>query len=287
MERSAPEPRSPGRTAALALSALACFAANSLLARAALGRGLADAGTYTLVRVASGAAVLVLLARARGGRRGSGSWSSAAALLAYALPFSLAYLRIPTGTGALLLFAAVQVTMVGVGVAQGARPGRLQWAGLALALLGLAALTRPGVEGTDPAGAALMIVAGAAWGVYSLRGRTAQDPLATTADNFARSAALAAPVGLALLAAGELRATAPGLALAAVSGGLASGVGYSLWYAVVPALGATRSAAIQLAVPVLAALGAVALLGEPLTARIAASGAAILAGVALTLRPAR
>jgi drug/metabolite transporter (DMT)-like permease len=207
VERSAPSPRSPAATAALALAALACFAANSLLARAALGRGLADAGTYTLVRLASGAAALVVLARARGGRRGAGSWTSAAALLAYAWPFSLAYLRIPTGTGALLLFAAVQVTMIGIGVAQGARPGRLQWTGLALALAGLAALTRPGVEGADPAGAALMIVAGAAWGVYSLRGRTARDPLATTADNFVRTAALAAPFGLALLALGEVRAS--------------------------------------------------------------------------------
>lgn len=279
--------RDPFATSALTAGALLCFAANSLLARAALGRGLADASSYTLVRLASGAGLLVVVARARGGRRGGGSWASAAALVAYAFPFSLAYLAIPTGTGALLLFAAVQATMIGGGVAQGARPSQLQWLGLAVALGGLVALTRPGAGGVDPAGAALMVLAGAAWGVYSLRGRGATDPLATTADNFARGVVLALPLGAAALLLGGARATPAGVALAAASGALASAGGYSLWYAVVPSLGSTRAAAVQLSVPVLAALAAVVLLGEPLTPRLVGSGAAILAGIALTLRPAR
>ena len=166
-------PRGAGAIVALTLGSLACFAANSLLARAALRSGLADPTSYTVVRLASGAALLVLVARARGGKRGAGSWASAATLVVYAGPFSYAYVAIPAGTGALLLFAAVQVTMIGAGVAQGARPARLQWLGIAVALGGLVALTRPGARGVDPLGAALMLVAGVAWGVYSLRGRRA------------------------------------------------------------------------------------------------------------------
>lgn len=281
-----PSPRGPAATVALTAGALACFAANSLLARAALGRGLVDAGTFTVVRLASGAALLVALAAARGGRRGTGSWSAGALLVLYAAPFSLAYLHVPTGTGAFLLFASVQATMIGASVLQGARPTLRQWIGIALALAGLAALARPGPGGTDPLGAAAMVVAGASWGVYSLLGRSAGDPLATTADNLARGAALAAPLGLAVLLAGTARATVPGVLLAAGSGALATGGGYSLWYAAVPALGATRAAAVQLSVPALAAGAAVVLLGEPITPRLLASAGAILSGIALTLRSA-
>ncbi len=277
----------PAAVALLTAAALGCFAANSLLARAALRGSLADPASFTGLRIVSGAAFLVALAAARGGRRGSGSWASAAILVVYAAPFSFAYVRLPTGAGALLLFAAVQVTMIGLAVAQGARPAPRQWAGVTIALGGLAALTRPGAHGVETAGAALMIVAGAAWGVYSLRGRSARDPLATTADNFARAAALALPLAAAALGAWGSRLTAAGAALAVASGALASGGGYTLWYAVVPALGATRAAALQLGVPVLAAVGGVALLGERLTPRLVLSAAAILAGIALTLVPRR
>ncbi|HEY6099474.1 MAG TPA: DMT family transporter, partial [Anaeromyxobacter sp.] len=179
------------------------------------------------------------------------------------------------------LFAAVQATMVGYGLATGARPGPLQWTGIALATAGLAWLTLPGAGAPDAPGALLMAIAGAAWGVYSVRGRSATDPLATTADNFARSA----PLGLVFLAAhaASAHATAAGILLAAVSGALASGGGYALWYAVLPALGPSRAGTLQLSVPVLATVGAVALLGEAVTARLAAAGTAILAGVALAL----
>lgn len=281
-DRPASPPARRLATAALTLGALACFAANSLLARAALGRGLADPWTFTLVRLASGAAALPLIALVAGrGRPRGGSWGSALALAAYAVAFSIAYVRIQAGPGALLLFVAVQATMVGWSVARGARPSRLQGIGIAVALAGLAVLTLPGASAPDPAGAGLMLVAGAAWGAYSLRGRTTGDPLATTAANFARAALLASPLAaLALAASG---AGVPGLLLAAASGALASGGGYSLWYAAVPALGATRAAVIQLSVPVLTAAAAVLLLGEPVTGRLVLSAAAILAGIALSI----
>jgi drug/metabolite transporter (DMT)-like permease len=270
------------RTAVFAGGALTCFAANSLLCRAALGPGLADAGTFTAVRLASGAAVLALLLAARRARPAGGSWGSAAALFAYAAAFSLAYLRIGAAVGALVLFPAVQATMVGWGVATGATLARPQWAGMALALVGLGWLTLPRAGGSpDLAGAVLMALAGVAWGVYSVRGRRATEPLATTADNFVR----ATPLGLAFLAAHlpAAHASPAGIALAVVSGALASGGGYALWYAVLPALGPSRAGTLQLATPALAAAGAVLLLGEPLTARLAGAGALILGGVALAV----
>jgi drug/metabolite transporter (DMT)-like permease len=281
----------PGRRLALSVlltaGALLCFAANSLLARAALGGTLgaarADAATFTALRVGSGAAALALLAAGRGRRPVGGSWRSAAALLGYAAAFSLAYVRIPAAMGALLLNSAVQITMVGIGVAQGARPTRLQWLGVLVSLAGLAYLTRPGAHGADGLGEALMVIAGVAWGVYSLRGRTARDPLATTADNFVRATALALPLAAGFVLVQGARLSAPGAALAVASGALASGGGYTLWYAVMPSLGATRAAALQVSVPAIAAAGGVVLLGEPLTWRLVVAAAVILGGIGLTL----
>ena len=279
----------PGlRTVALTAATLACFAANSLLTRAALGRGLADPGAFTAIRLAAGAVFLAaLLGATRRARPAGGSWGSAAALFTYAAAFSLAYVRIGAGVGALVLFAAVQASMVGWGLATGTRLGRVQWIGMALATAGLAGLTLPGSGAPDPAGAALMAVAGIAWGVYSVRGRSATDPLATTADNFVRAVPLGAVFLAALLA--SARASPAGVALAVASGALASGGGYAVWYAALPALGAARAGMLQLAVPVLAAAGAVLFLGEPPTARLTGAGLAILAGVALAVtrrRPA-
>lgn len=277
-------PVTPLRLAALTCASLACFAANSLLCRAALRPGLVDPATFTLVRLAAGAGALaLLLGLSRRARPAGGTAGSALALFLYAAAFSLAYVRIGAGVGALVLFGAVQVTMVGWGALRGARPTRRQAAGIACALGGLAWLVLPGASAPDPAGALLMLGAGVAWGAYTLRGRTSRDPLATTAHNFL----LSVPAALLFSAAslGGAHGAPAGLALAAASGALASGGGYSLWYAAVPALGATRAAAVQLSVPVLAGLGATALLGERLTPRIAAAGAVILAGIALTLRP--
>jgi drug/metabolite transporter (DMT)-like permease len=262
--------------------ALCCFAANSLLARAALGPGHAGPGAFTGVRLVAGAVALLGVSLVRGARPSGGSWGSALALFGYAAAFSLAYVRVQAGAGALLLFAAVQATMIGWSVAHGSRPTRTQAAGVLVALVGLAALTRPGGSAPDALGSALMALAGVAWGAYSLRGRPARDPIATTADKFVRAAALAIP--FALVAPGASLPSYQVLGLGVASGALASAGGYCVWYAVVPALGATRAAAVQLAVPVLAAGAAVALLGEALTVRLALCGVAIVSGIALAAR---
>jgi drug/metabolite transporter (DMT)-like permease len=273
----------PGRVAALTAGALACFAANSLLCRAALGGGLVDPITFMVVRIVSGAAALWVGMRVAGRRPPSGgSPGSALVMLAYAVPFSLAYVRIGAGVGALIIFGVTQLAMVGWAALRGARPRPHQLAGIVIALAGLASLAVPGASAPDLAGAVLMLLAGVAWGAYSLRGATARDSTATTAHNFLLATPLALVLGAASLPGA--RWTPAGLALAAASGAVASGGGYSLWYAVMPFLGATRAAAVQLAVPVLAGLGATALLGERLTARVALAGAAILAGIWLAMR---
>ncbi len=276
------------KTAGLTLLALIGFAANSLLCRAALENGAwrIDAASFTTVRLVSGAAVLWLLLQVRGGAKGErrGSWGSALALFTYAAGFSLAYVRIPAGVGALILFGCVQATMLGVGLFRGERPRPLEWLGLAMALGGLLVLRLPGATAPDALGATLMAGAGVAWGVYSLRGRGNADPLAATADNFLRGVPMTlglSVVGLLVLEAP--RVTPAGVGLAVASGALASGVGYSLWYAALPHLTAMRAAVVQLAVPVVAAVGGVLLLGETLTARLVGAGGALLCGVFLAL----
>lgn len=274
------------RTLLATTAALIGFAANSLLCRMALGASSADAWSFTAIRLGAGALTLAALARISAGSaqaREGGNWTSAVALFAYAAAFSLAYLRLSTGTGALVLFASVQATMIGWGILRGARPALLEWAGIAVALAGLALLTLPGATAPDPLGLSLMVVAGAAWGAYSLRGRASRSPLAATAGNFMRSVPFAL-AGLAVGFAGDsLHVGGRGAALAVASGALASGVGYSLWYLALPGLTATRAAVVQLVVPVLAALAGIALLGESATPRLVAAGALILGGVATTV----
>ena len=272
------------RTALFTVFALAAFAANSLLCRLALGASAIDAASYTAVRIVSGAAALFLLAVAAGrgaNLRASGSWPSALALFLYAAPFSFAYRTIPAGVGALILFGSVQATMIGSALLSGERPGPLQWSGLCLALAGLAYLVRPGAAAPSAAGSALMAAAGASWGIYSLRGRKSRDPLADTAANFTRAAPLAALTAAA--AFGSLHVEPRGFLLAALSGAAASGMGYAAWYTALPGLTATRASTVQLAVPVLAAAGAVAWLGERVTPRLLLASAAILGGVAIAV----
>jgi drug/metabolite transporter (DMT)-like permease len=277
------------RTILLLAAALVGFAGNSLLCRLALAEGAIDAASFTAVRLVTGAMMLSAIAFVRS-RPATfpGDVRSAAALFAYAAPFSFAYLRLGAGVGALVLFAAVQAVMIGTAIVRGERPSLRVFVGLAVALGGLVVLTLPGASAPDPLGAAGMAVAGIAWAIYSLRGRTAgTPPLVTTAGNFVRSVPMAA-VGIALAAALiELRASPRGLALAAASGMLASGVGYSLWYAVLPQLSATAAAIVQLLVPIVAALGGVVLLGEVLDARLAAATVAIVGGVALAVTRSR
>jgi drug/metabolite transporter (DMT)-like permease len=237
------------------------------------------------VRLASGAVVLAVLARLRTGASAEPprrrDLASPLALFAYAGPFSFAYLRIGAALGALVLFGVVQLTMIGWGVARGERPGRLTWLGLLLAAGGLAALTLPKAARPDPLGVALMVVAGVAWGAYSLRGKRAADPLASNARNFALTVPLALVLSAATFSSAFVHAR--GLALAILSGAVTSGLGYAIWYRALRGLSATRAAIVQLGVPVIAAAGAVALLGESPTPRLAACAAAILGGVALAV----
>ncbi|MEO8548412.1 MAG: DMT family transporter [Kofleriaceae bacterium] len=256
-----------------------CFAANSLLSRAALRGGSIDAASFTAIRLATGALVLVLLAASRRERvRSAGSWASAAALATYAVAFTFAYRELTAGTGALLLFGAVQLTMIAGALIRGERPSPIQWVGWLIAIGGLGVITAPTLDPPPLTGALLMLAAGIAWGIYSLRGRGVARPLATTADNFLRTV----PVALLRIAFAR-HLTVEGAVLAAASGGLASGVGYSVWYAAVPALGATRAAAVQLSVPVLTALAAMLLFSEALTPTLAGGGSAIVVGLALAL----
>jgi drug/metabolite transporter (DMT)-like permease len=276
------------RTAALAAAAMVGFAANSLLCRAALRGGAIDAASFTAIRLATGACVLVAIVLARrtpGGPR-AGNWRSAIALAAYAIAFSYAYLELEAGPGALLLFGSVQLTMIAGGLVRGERPTGLQWIGWVIAIAGLVVINAPGIDPPPAGGALLMVAAGVAWGLYSLRGRGVTDPLATTAGNFARTIPIAAILAVVAVVVGA-RTSPRGIVLAIASGGIASGLGYSLWYAAVPALGATRAAAVQLSVPVIAAAGAIAMLGESLRPTLAGGGAAIICGLALALRARR
>jgi drug/metabolite transporter (DMT)-like permease len=267
------------RTGLLTAIAMTAFAANSLLCRFALRQTGLDPATFTLVRIASGALMLVLLTRLAGGRRVTGNWPSAAALLAYAACFSFAYVALSAGTGALLLFGAVQATMILRGLIGGERLNLPQWAGLLLALGGLVLLVLPGVSAPPLFRALLMAAAGVAWGVYSLRGRGVADPLAATAGNFAR----AVPLALLVLLAGGLRPHGIGLLYAVLSGAGASGLGYAIWYAALRGLNATRAATVQLSVPVITALASVPVLGERITLRLAIASVAVLGGIALVV----
>jgi drug/metabolite transporter (DMT)-like permease len=283
----------PGRVRIFALTAatMIAFAANSLLCRAALRGGALDPASFTAIRLVSGALVLIAITRAwpgaegaRGDARGrrDASWLSALALAAYAITFSYAYLRLGAGAGALLLFGSVQLTMITGGLVRGERPSPRQWIGLIVAATGMVMINLPSLERPPPSGAALMIAAGIAWGIYSLRGRGATRPIVTTAENFVRSVPFAAVFG-AIAIATTAQVTARGVILAVASGGVASGLGYCLWYAVLPSLGAARAAIVQLSVPVIAAGGAIVLLDEPLRRHVASGGAIILGGLALAL----
>jgi drug/metabolite transporter (DMT)-like permease len=281
MERNA-SLKATGLTAA----SLVAFAANSLLCRLALAQRQIDAASFTAVRLVGGAVVLGLLAASQlRAHPWPGSLYSTAALVLYAAPFSFAYLRLGAGLGALVLFGAVQTTMIVWGFVRGERASRATWIGFAIAVAGLVGLTAPGATAPDALGTAAMALAGVAWGVYSLRGRTSQaPPLATTAANFVGAVPVAGALMLAAACTSTIHLSRSGVGLALASGVLASGVGYSLWYMALRHLSATRAAILQLLVPILAAAAAVVLLGEPITLRMALAGSAILGGVALAIR---
>jgi len=272
------------RVIVLTALALTAFAGNSLLCRAALASTRMDAASFTSVRLLSGAVVLWALVQLRpgaGSGAGKGNAWSALALFVYAAGFSFSYVHLTAAAGALILFGAVQTTMIGYGLWRGERMRAIQLLGLALACGGLVGLLLPGLSAPPLPSALLMLVAGVAWGIYSLRGKGAGDALRVTAGNFARAAPMAIVVSLLLL--GGASWDAAGVLYAFLSGALASGVGYAVWYAALPFLKSTTAATVQLGVPVIAALGGVLFLGEPVSWRLVAASAAILGGIALVV----
>lgn len=258
---------------------MASFAANSLLCRIALAQTGTDPASFTIIRMLAGAVTLSTIALLRKGTlRNSGSWQGAFSLLTYAVAFSFAYVNLPAGTGALLLFGSVQATMIIAGLYQGEHLRIMQWVGLLTAFGGLIVLVAPGIHAPDPLGAALMAIAGMAWGVYSLLGRKLGDPLVATAGNFLR----AAPFSLLLLPlVGSV--DSQGAIFAVLSGAISSGVGYAIWYSILPSLKATQAASVQLTVPVIASTAAVFILGENLTFNLIIASVAILGGIALVI----
>jgi len=271
------------RTLLLTALAMLAFAGNSLLCRLALKTTQIDAVSFTGVRLLSGALTLWLLLKLRNRTaKVSGSLSAAAALFVYAAAFSYAYLHLDAGAGALLLFGAVQISMLVVGFARGERANLQQGSGFALALLGLIALMLPGASAPPLVGGGLMLLAGVAWGAYSLLGRGIKDPLAASAGNFLRAIPFA--ILLTLIFLPRLQADAPGLIYALLSGALTSGVGYAIWYSALPGLSAFQAASVQLSVPILAALAGALLLGESISVRLVMASVAVLGGIALVLR---
>jgi len=270
------------RAIALTVLAMIAFACNSLLCRLALKYTRIDAASFTSIRLISGAAMLWLIVRMRhGSRTGQGNWRSALALFVYAAGFSFAYLSLPASTGALLLFGAVQATMIGHGIWMGERLQKLQLIGLVVALGGLVGLLAPGLAAPPLSGSILMLCAGVAWGIYSLRGKGMGNPLQVTAGNFLRAAPIAVLVSVLTYTHAILDGT--GIVYAVLSGALASGIGYAIWYTALPVLKTTHAATIQLSVPVLAALGGIAFLGETLSLRLGLASIAILGGIALVI----
>jgi drug/metabolite transporter (DMT)-like permease len=282
-------------TLLLTAVALVAFASNSILCRLALGAREIDAASFTLVRLVSGA-VMLLLIRAAVARRAApktltaaktlttatpGPWLPAALLFIYAAPFSFAYIRLSAGTGALILFACVQATMLIGAIRSGERFQWLEGIGLVIALAGLAYLVSPGLSAPSPLGSALMAAAGVSWGIYSLRGRGSADPLGDTTLNFVWAIPLALLVSLVAIRGSHI--SDRGIALAMASGALASGLGYTVWFAALRGLTAIRAATVQLTVPVLAAAGGVLFLQESVTVRLVVSAALILGGVGLAL----
>ncbi len=272
------------KTLVLTILALSAFAANSILCRMALKAELIDPVSFTQIRLFAGALFLtpffyakrasLLPAKISDGR-------APVALFIYAIAFSLAYVSLDAGVGALILFGMVQVTMIGAAIFKGDRLGMMQWAGIAASLAGLIYLTAPGLSAPPLVGALLMAAAGIAWGVYSLLGRSAADPVGATARNFL----FALPfVFLLLLAPHSAHVSPLGTALAVISGALASGAGYVIWYGALKRLSAMNASIVQLAVPVVAALAGIALLSEPMTMRLIIASVLILGGIYLSMR---
>jgi len=271
------------RLTILVTVAMVAFAGNSLLCRLALKHTAIDAASFTTLRLLSGATMLWLIVRLRRRKesRLAGDWFSAAALFVYAAGFSYAYITLPAAAGALLLFGAVQTTMIGYGLWLGERLRPLQMLGLVCAVGGLVGLMIPGFSAPPLMGSVLMLGAGVAWGCYSLCARGRGDPTGVTAGNFLRTVPFA--IGLSMVMIGGASLDRAGIGYALVSGALASGMGYVIWYATASVMTATSAAVVQLTVPIIAAAGGIVFLSEPVTLRLLLSTLATLGGVALFL----
>ena len=264
--------------------ALTAFAFNSILCRMALATGEIDAASFTVIRLLSGTITLAALLLASGKTQSiarNGNWTSAFFLFAYAIAFSFAYVGLTTGTGALILFGWVQLTMFGVSLYRGVRPAPSEWLGLAVAFGGLIYLVLPGLAAPPLTSALLMAAAGSSWGFYTLRGKGSEDPLADTAGNFLRSVPMVLAAGVLFISTFQL--SVRGTILAVVSGAIASGIGYSVWYAALKYHTPTRAGVLQLSVPVIAAVGGILLLPETASIRLLIAGAFVLGGIGLTL----
>ena len=270
------------RVITLTSIAMLAFAGNSILCRVALKHTTIDPASFTTIRLISGALVLWLIVIFRNDTaKVMGNWPSALALFVYAAGFSFAYVSLSAGTGALLLFGAVQVTMITAGLWAGEKLCGWQVIGLLLAFGGLTGLMMPGLSAPPLLSSALMLAAGVAWGTYSLRGKSAGDATCVTAGNFMRSVPITLLLSLMLVQRSNL--DMDGAFFAIASGALASGVGYAIWYTVLPSLKNTSAASVQLSVPVIAAVGGVIFLAEPMTLRLLLTSSAILGGIALVI----
>lgn len=265
---------------------LVAFAANSLLCRMALGGHLIDPVSFTTLRLVSGAVALMPIARLldepEQTPKTRGSWVSGFALFAYAAAFSLAYVSLSAGIGALILFGSVQITMVVAALKSGESFGPAQWLGSVVAMGGLITLVMPGISAPSPLGALLMCAAGIAWGMYSIRGKGVPAPIAMTAGNFARAAPMA--VIASVVAVSRIHMEPLGILLALISGIVTSGLGYVLWYQALRSLTISQASIVQLIVPVLAAFGGIVFLAEQISVRLITASVLILGGIALAVK---
>lgn len=264
--------------------ALIAFAANSVLCRLALGERTIDASSFTVIRLLSGAIVLLAIISIKSNKTDSftkGSWSAGLLLFLYAITFSFAYITLDTGTGALILFGSVQITMILLSLISGDRLHITEWVGVTIAFIGFVYLILPGVTTPSAIGFLLMIVAGIAWGIYTLKGRSSDDPLMDTAYNFLRTLPLV--IILAIITVQNAHYSYEGLLLAVLSGGITSGIGYAIWYIALGGLSATQAAVVQLLVPVIAAFGGIIFVSEAVTLRLTVSATMILGGILMVV----
>jgi drug/metabolite transporter (DMT)-like permease len=275
------------RTAVLTALALVAFAGNSLLCRMALGQAAIDAASFSTIRIIAGALCLwiITLVTRQGSVWTQGSWLAAVTLFVYAIPFSYAYGLLTAGTGALILFGTLQVTMIGGALFEGERPRARQWIGLIVAIAGLVYLLFPGIASPSPLGAVLMAIAGLGWALYSIQGRGAVDPVAQNGGNFVRTLPMLLVVSVFALRQQHIETS--GAILAILSGAVTTGLGYAVWYSALRGLTATRAALVQLLVPVITVTGGVVFLREPLSPRIVLSAAIVIGGIALALTDER